>query len=297
MPSTYEQLRTMPSTYEQLRTARITANALALSRLGVDLGAAAKPKKGPRARKRRAAAQPATEGMRRSTRTRDAPPVAYFAPPEPEQDESRAGERAAKREQIAQGWRLRDGHWRGERFGAVPGVEEGAVFGAGDFQRLGRREMADTGFFEPFVTPEWLERNGGCYSLILNNDNGLSSDSGETVEYAGAGGRMRGQNRTAPQTFSQTWDSATNKALKLNCDKKLPVRVIRGPKLRGKHGTARTGGGYRYDGLYDVTQARLVPTGPRKLKTAMFTLKKRALATTAATSLMKGAKKQTNKKK
>ena len=27
--------------------------------------------------------------------------------------------------------------------------------GAGDFQRKGRGEMMNTGFFRPFVTPEW----------------------------------------------------------------------------------------------------------------------------------------------
>ena len=30
----------------------------------------------------------------------------------------------------AKGWRLADGRWRGERFGAVPGVAVGSVFGA-----------------------------------------------------------------------------------------------------------------------------------------------------------------------
>ena len=125
---------TMPSSYEELRTARIAANALVLSQLGVDLGTAAKPakKSAPRPRKRRAVTVPA-EGSRRSIRTRGAAPIAYFAPPEPMQDESLTDERAAKREQIAKGWRLRDGRWRGERFGAVTGVAEGTVFGAGDY--------------------------------------------------------------------------------------------------------------------------------------------------------------------
>ena len=87
---------------------------------------------------------------------------------------------------------------------------------------------------------------------------------------------MRGQNRTAPQTFHQTMESGeTNRALQHNHTKGLPVRLFRGPKLRGKFGTLNTGGGYRYDGLFDVTEAKLIPTGPRKLRTAMFTLKKR----------------------
>ena len=45
-----------------------------------------------------------------------------------------------------------------------------------------------------------------------------------------------------------------------------PLRVIRGPKLQGGHGTADAGGGYRYDGLYKVAaQGQTVlldPPGP-----------------------------------
>ena len=139
--------------------------------------------------------------------------------------------------------------------------------------------MADTGFFRPFVTPEWCEPKGACYSVIVNNDNGLSSDRGDTIEYAGSGGRMRGQNRTAPQSFHQSWDNVTNAALRRNWQEKKPVRVIRGPKLRSRFGTKHSGGGYRYDGLYYVTKAemRLGPArgkgGPR-LRTAVFTLEK-----------------------
>jgi hypothetical protein len=264
-------------TYEELRAARMASNAAVLAKLGVGLDVAksapqkASAPKAATSRKRRATAP--AEGSRRSARARGAAPVSYYAPPDPA--EEREDHRATLREQVAKKYRLADGRWRGERFGEVAGVAAGDVFGGGDYQRLGRRLMSDTGFFEPFVTPEWLERNGGCYALILNNDNGLSKDRGDTVLYAGAGGRMRGQNRTAPQTFSQTWDSATNKALRLNCERKLPVRVVRGPKLRGGHGTGKSGGGYRYDGLYDVVSAEMVHTGSRKLKTAMFTLQKR----------------------
>ena len=89
--------------------------------------------------------------------------------------------------------------------------------------------------------------------------------------YAGSGGRYRGQNRMAPQSFSQTWDNTTNAMLRLNCQHRKPVRVIRGPKLASKWGTAKTGGGYRYDGLYEVVSAEMV-TGKAKgsLLTAIF---------------------------
>ena len=35
--------------------------------------------------------------------------------------------------------------------------------------------MSENGFHVGHVQPEWLDSGGeGCYSLILNNDNGLS---------------------------------------------------------------------------------------------------------------------------
>lgn len=256
------------SAYEAARDRNIEENSKLLSELGLN-----RTSRRPAAKRVAAASRIRKEHpARRSQRAQGKAPVKY-TPPNPVDERENSG--SNQREEIRKGFRTPDGRWRGERYGAVAGVEVGAVFGRGDFQRRGRREMSDTGFFEPFVTPEWIDRNGGCFSLILNNDNGLSSDNGETVVYAGAGGRMRGQNRTAAQTFSQTFDSATNRALKYNCDHRLPVRLIRGPKLSGPHGTAGCGGGYRFDGLFDVVKAELKPTPPRGLLTALFTLHKR----------------------
>jgi hypothetical protein len=123
-----------------------------------------------------------------------------------------------------------NGLWLGECFGDVASVAVGTVFGAGDYQRLGRQQMTESGFFRPFVTPEWCAPAVGCYSIILNNDNGASRDegafvtrllvfpicsasiarmlthlrlSGDVIFYAGSGGRRRGQNRSAPQSFDQ----------------------------------------------------------------------------------------------
>ena len=50
-----------------------------------------------------------------------------------------------------------------------------------------------------------------------------------------------------------------------------------GPKLRGEHSTAHTGGGFRYDGLYLVRKAEMVPKGAAGLLTAMFTLQRQEL--------------------
>ena len=66
----------------------------------------------------------------------------------------------------------------------------------------------------------------------------------------------------------------TNAALRLNAETGKPVRVVRGPKLQGAHGTSSSGGGYRYDGLFSVEKAELVRLPGSKLRTAMFTLVK-----------------------
>ena len=98
-------------------------------------------------------------------------------------------------------------------------------------------------------------------------------DDGDRIVYAGSGGRRRGQNRTAPQSFDQDWDNVTNAALRLNFETQQPVRLVRGPKLLSCHGTAESGGGYRYDGLYSVASAELVRSASG-LRTAMFELRR-----------------------
>jgi hypothetical protein len=250
------------SAYEEQRARNIARNAAVLSSLGLDeplLGA--KPKATPRAKKRKS--EPTRELSRR---VRMLPTPAYT----PGLDEVMAD--TARKADVDEGRRLPDGTWTGERFGEVDSVPVGTVFGKGDYQRLGRQEMMDNGFFRPFVTPEWVAPGEGCYSIILNNDNGASTDEGERILYAGSGGRRRGQNRTAAQSFDQDWSNLTNAALRQNCETGKPVRVVRGPKLQGEHGTGACGGGYRYDGLYTVETAELVRRPGAAFRTAMFTL-------------------------
>lgn len=271
--------------YEQRRLAKIARNEAKLKELGLKdgepLGSSTKKRHAAagstagmptkkRQRRRRAAQLP----TRRSLRAKALPPQVYTEEKINSRDE-RKEEMQQRNLERKQGWRLANGKWRGERFGEVKNVAVGTVFGAGDFQRLGRFEMSRTGFFLPKVTPEWIDSSTKeVMAVIINNDNGLSKDCGAKIVYAGAGGRRRGQNRTAPQSFHQTWDSATNAAFRKTQLSGKPVRVIRGPKSRGGHGTAKTGGGYRYDGLYCVAKAELKPSGSRGLRTAFFTLKK-----------------------
>lgn len=257
------------SSYEEERAANIARNKAMLSQLGLDEAHVA-PRPAPARRREKRQKQPRQPTRELSVRRRTEPPLPAFTPG---QDEAMAED--ARRRDIEEGRRHEDGGYIGERFGEIAGFPVGTVFGSGDYQRLGRQEMTESGFFRPFVTPEWVAPGEGCYAIILNNDNGASTDVGDRVLYAGSGGRRRGQNRTAPQSLDQDWSNVTNAALKLNCESGRPVRVVRGPKLRGEHGTAASGGGYRYDGLYSVEKAELVHLPGSSLLTAMFTLLRR----------------------
>ena len=172
----------MDSEYEAQRARNIARNADELDRLGLQKKLIEKRPSVPRQPRQRKAPR---EPTRESRRTRSLPTPAYT----PGMHEAMAAE--ARTVAVDEGRRLPDGSWSGERFGAVAGVKVGHVFGAGDYQRLGRQEMMDSGFFRPFVTPEWNAPGEGCYAVILNNDNGASTDEGDRIFYAGSGGRRR----------------------------------------------------------------------------------------------------------
>ena len=267
----------MSSAYERARLANIARNEAKLRELKVGafkrhIREQQENEMQKRKRRKRKTSTVPTGPVRRSRRAKKQPPPALYTPTDA--NEERKQEESQRQEEIAKGWRNSLGAWRGEMFGEVPGVPVGTVFGSGDYQRQGRFEMSRTGFFKPFVTPEWIDNaTKEVYAVVVNNDNGLSMDKGDVIEYAGSGGRLRGQNRTAEQSFHQNWKSATNAALRKNFESGRPVRVIRGPKCRGKYGTKDSGGGYRYDGLFRVEKAEMRETGPRKLQTAMFTLR------------------------
>ena len=260
--------------YSELRKQNIARNNAKLTELGLDtireeIALSQKKKKKPRSIKKRK--RTASIPTRSSRRTKNQPPPIY-TPDNAQEERELANQK--QDEQISKGYRKKNGTWRGQKFGAVKNVPVGTVFGAGDYQRAGRFEMAMNGFFLPVVTCEWIDSTTKeVFAIVVNNDNGLSRDKGDVLVYAGAGGRRRGQNRTATQSYHQTWTSATNAALRNNFKSKRPVRVIRGPKCE-KEGTKESGGGYRYDGLYLVKKA-VMEVGKSGLETAMFTLVKK----------------------
>ena len=266
------------SAYEEVREANIARNDTFLKALGIEsvnseiCSSPRGENKGPK-RKRRSEQTPTP--TRVSARRQPVPESLDDLVDRKPIPADTASSECSDKDMIRSGHKVleEDGtvRWCGECFGDVAGYPVGTVFGSGDLQRLGRKTMTESGFFVPFVQPEWLQPKGACYALILNNDNGSSVDHGESFIYVGSGGRLRGQNRTAPLSFHQSWDNTTNAALKLSWELQVPVRVVRGPKLNS--GYRPQGGGFRYDGLY-LCEAAYMEPNPRGLKQCHFVFRR-----------------------
>ncbi|GFY60864.1 e3 ubiquitin-protein ligase UHRF1 [Trichonephila inaurata madagascariensis] len=133
-------------------------------------------------------------------------------------------------------------------FGAIPGVAVGTEFAT-------RIEASHAGIHRPTVAGIHGNPALGCYSLALSGGYEDDVDLGDSFIYTGEGGRdLKGTKtnpknlRTAPQSKDQILERG-NLALSKNVENNLPVRVLRGYKLKSKFAPLE---GYRYDGLYNV---------------------------------------------
>ncbi|PON17597.1 hypothetical protein C2W62_12435 [Candidatus Entotheonella serta] len=86
----------------------------------------------------------------------------------------------------------------------------------------------------------------GARSVVLSGGYEDTQDFGDVILYTGHGGRDA---TTGHQIAHQTLTRG-NLALAVNCAQDLPVRVIRGARLESPYAPPA---GYRYDGLYRVT--------------------------------------------
>lgn len=125
------------------------------------------------------------------------------------------------------------------KFGEIAGVTIGDLFES-------RKALNEVGLHRPLQAGISGSQNEGADSIVLSGGYIDDEDYGDEIIYTGEGGRD-------PQTGLQTSDQELvkgNKALVISFEENLPIRVIRGyqhnspfsPKL-----------GYRYDGLYRVT--------------------------------------------
>ncbi|MGC6581292.1 MAG: YDG/SRA domain-containing protein [Akkermansiaceae bacterium] len=119
-----------------------------------------------------------------------------------------------------------------------------------------RKTAADSGVHRPLQAGICGTAASGCESIVLSGGYEDDSDDGLEILYTGAGGN----NPNNRQQIADQELERGNNALAVSCDNNLPVRVLRGAKHK-KHFNARAGyeqfapptTGYRYDGLYQVT--------------------------------------------
>ena len=122
-------------------------------------------------------------------------------------------------------------------FGHIDGTKEGQVF-------ANRKELGLSGIHTPPQAGIWGRQNEGSASIVLSGGYADDIDDGDYILYTGQGGQDKpGGTQVRDQQFT-----LGNKALQLNKDYHLPLRVTRGYQV--EHGPEE---GYRYDGLYYVT--------------------------------------------
>lgn len=124
------------------------------------------------------------------------------------------------------------------RFGHVPGVDVGDLFD-------NRIALSLAGVHRPRIGGISGSQTEGCDSIVVCEGYEDDVDEWSRILYTGSGGRDRARGiQCGDQELTRH-----NLALKLSCERELPVRVSRGPKLGSAYAPAA---GYRYDGLYRV---------------------------------------------
>ncbi|GAB3746784.1 YDG/SRA domain-containing protein [Spirosoma pomorum] len=123
-------------------------------------------------------------------------------------------------------------------FGDIPGISEGSEF-------ENRIMLSQYGVHKPLQAGISGSQTEGADSIVLSGGYEDDEDLGDEIIYTGHGGRST---ETGVQVADQQLVSQ-NLALALNCQRGLPVRVIRGCQHQSPYSPSE---GYRYDGLYRV---------------------------------------------
>ncbi|WP_433827671.1 YDG/SRA domain-containing protein [Actinoplanes sp. CA-015351] len=120
-------------------------------------------------------------------------------------------------------------------FGEVPGVPEGTVF-------ENRAALADRKVHLNHQAGIVGSGERGAESVVVSGGYEDDEDYDDLIIYTGHGGR---DHATGKQIKDQSFEGSGNAALVTSHVNQAPVRVIRGLD-------AKSGGGYRYDGLFYV---------------------------------------------
>ncbi|GAB3950358.1 HNH endonuclease [Spirosoma harenae] len=123
-------------------------------------------------------------------------------------------------------------------FGEIEGILEGSEF-------ENRYYLSYYGVHKPLQAGISGSQTEGADSIVLSGGYEDDEDYGDIIIYTGHGGRSQS---TGAQVADQQL-THQNLALVLNCQRGLPVRVVRGYNHKSPFSPEQ---GYRYDGLYRI---------------------------------------------
>ncbi|KAJ4480780.1 PUA-like domain-containing protein [Lentinula lateritia] len=92
----------------------------------------------------------------------------------------------------------------------------------------------------------------GAQSVVLSGQYEDDGDKGDVIIYTGTGGQKNSYKNPGPQIEDQSFDHPMNQHLYKSFQNRRPIRVIRGSAANSKYAPVE---GYRYDGMYTVTEA------------------------------------------
>jgi len=128
------------------------------------------------------------------------------------------------------------------KFGHIEGTKVGQIFDS-------RKALASSGIHTPPMGGIWGNKSDGSASIVLSGGYEDDIDELDYILYTGQGGQdVPGGKQVADQEFVRG-----NKGLQLSYEYNLPVRVTRGHQIINGPNQ-----GYRYDGLYYVTEVERV---------------------------------------
>lgn len=143
-----------------------------------------------------------------------------------------------------------------DHFGPIPAEADprGTGVQVGEWW-LDRLDCRQWGAHFPHVAGIAGQSGVGAQSVVLSGGYEDDMDEGDWFVYTGSGGRdLSGNKRTSKvQSFDQTFDSM-NLALRLSCEKGLPVRVVRSHKEKRSAYAPRSETPVRYDGIYRIAK-------------------------------------------
>jgi len=160
-------------------------------------------------------------------------------------------------------------HFKGSKPSETPGRPNAKTFGHIEGSPVGtifkdRVACAAAGVHAPTRAGIHGNKEDGCYSIVLSYGYEDDEDNGEIFIYTGQGGRDTTSSKIDQMQGKESWETVQkrdqewiggNRALKISCDNKKLVRVIRGASRKKGHSHAYAPVmGYRYDGLYWVTE-------------------------------------------